>query len=98
MPAPTKTEPETTQRLTRFIAQKTGPVVLRDGKHFIDATDPQSVGGPDGHTHRVQEAHEGAGLIRFITCEPCAKALGWTTVPSGGQPDLIVSESRYSDQ
>jgi hypothetical protein len=73
-------------------------VILRDGKHVIDATDPQSVGGPDGHTHVVQQGDDGRSVVRFITCEPCARALGWPAEGTVVQPDLIVSESRYSDQ
>jgi hypothetical protein len=99
---PVATKPETdraeTERPTRYIAQKAGPVILRDGKNVVDATDPQSVGGPDGHMHPVQEAHEDGHLIRFITCEPCAKALGWPPEGTVVHEGLIVSESRYSDQ
>jgi hypothetical protein len=100
-PAPTKAETGegAHEKRTRYIAQRSGPVILRDGKNFVDATDPQSVGGPDGHMHRVEEAHENGHPIRFITCEPCAKALGWPPEGTAFQPDLVSEvRSRAMDQ
>jgi len=78
MPTPTKVESE---RPTRYIAERSGPLIVRDGKQVVDATDVLSVGGPDGHTHQVEEATEDGRLVRFITCRACAEALGW--LPEG---------------